>query len=211
MPTVRTRFFEVLCIGVPREICDSIARLVERVERVAELVPGVVYEMTERARLGAPSRIVVVWPRLPKRELMRHGVDLYVERMEEAGFVGATFGGYHAVVLYRCEMEAAETAAEEALHIIFGTIAGRGYLHQRLGAMGPLDEWLAEEMLVHELLHRLGVITERDLEEMRRAYEELYRREAGRSPPPGLREKVERLAEELASRPRGGERVRARA
>ena len=200
----RTRFFEIVCVGVPSTVCDSAAALISRVEAVAEAIPGVVDELEMRARRGFRMIVYIVSQEVPPEQLERvaRGLGEIVERMKQSGFAGVSFATGSSVVLYTDEMETAETAAEEALHAIFSTMAGRAYILSRFKPRNSMEEWLAEEALVHHLLYNLGVVTREDLEEMKELYTELYRMETGGAPLRHIEELAERLARELAEKAR---------
>ena len=192
------RFFAVECLGVPRDVCETIARLLRRVEAVGERICPEYLRLLER--LGERLTIYVVYAGIPPGQLER--VDAWlaatVRRMREGGVVGVASDASAVVLMEPGEYaQTVEAAVEEALHLLMENAYADVRLMRLFDIRDELDAWLAEELLVHEIMHRLGIITEEELEEMQRFYMEVYEREAGRPAPREYLEKARRLAEEV--------------
>ena len=198
--------FRLECISVPRDVCEAAARVLERVEELARVLCPEYIDVLRQIR----ERITIyMLPSMNPEELRGSHPWLaeIVAKMKESGFRGVATGNAAVVLVYPGEFEeAVESVAEEALHILMQNMWSARYIEE-FRPTGPLEEWLAEELLVHELLYRLGIVTERELEEMQRAYMEVYEREAGRPAPREYLEKARRLAEKIIAKMHEGVRA----
>ena len=200
--------FRLECISVPRDVCEATARILQRIEELARILCPEFVDIL--VRLGERITIYML-PSIVNPEQLRETNPWLAEivaKMRESGVRGVTSGNAAVVLVYPGEFEeAVESAAEEALHILMQNAWTVGLIEEEFRPTGPLEEWLAEELLVHELLYRLGVVTERELEEMRRAYMEVYERETGRPAPREYIEVARRLAEKIIAKMREGVRA----
>ena len=192
------QFFAVECLGVPRDVCETIARLLRRVEAVGERICPEYLDILRQ--LGERLVVYVVYSEIPLEQLRR--IDPWlaevVEKMRGSGMVGVTSGMTAVILMEPGEYaRTVEAAVEEALHLLLENAYADVRLMRFFDIRDELDAWLAEELLVHEIMHRLGIITEGELEEMQRFYMEVYEREAGRPAPRGYIEVARRLAEEV--------------